>query len=234
MEKKVVLIPDIHGRTFWKDAEDYIKSEIPVVFLGDYTDPYIPEDISKKDSLDNFKEILEVTKDRKNVELLLGNHDIAYMFPEDTRNRHRTDFDNFPFLQRLFQDNIGRFKLATLQEGYIISHAGIHKEWLDFTRITKRDLIDIPVSKLDQKIIDNLEVISYYRDDNWGGEFGSIVWADICEFVYNQSEDIQIVGHSLREKPVRINNVIDIDCKKCFFIDGEGDIRDLKTEEVVL
>ena len=34
---KILLIPDIHGRDFWKKAKDF---EGEIVFLGDYLDPY--------------------------------------------------------------------------------------------------------------------------------------------------------------------------------------------------
>ena len=39
MKEKILIIPDVHGRSFWKKAVetgDYEK----VVFLGDYADPY--------------------------------------------------------------------------------------------------------------------------------------------------------------------------------------------------
>lgn len=234
MEKKVILIPDIHGRTFWKDALDYINSETPVVFLGDYTDPYLRENISNEEALENFKEILEATKNRKNITLLLGNHDIAYMFPDDTRIRNRTDFDNFPMIWSLFQANSQRFRLATEFEGYIISHAGIRKEWLDYAGINIKDIINIPAPRLMERVVDHLEILSHYRDEDWGGDFGSIVWADIQEFRKETMAGDQIVGHTQTTKPIRIGNVVDLDCKRCFFIDGEGDIRELETEEVVL
>ena len=71
---EMLIVPDVHGRTFWKDV---IDSNLPVVFLGDYTDPYPQEEISKKQTIDNFKEIIEFAKENKNrVTLLLGNHKI--------------------------------------------------------------------------------------------------------------------------------------------------------------
>lgn len=71
---EMLIVPDVHGRTFWKDV---IDSNLSVVFLGDYTDPYPQEEISKKQTIDNFKEIIEFAKENKNrVTLLLGNHKI--------------------------------------------------------------------------------------------------------------------------------------------------------------
>ena len=46
----ILIIPDIHGRTFWKEC---IKCECDeIIFLGDYLDPYNYEGISKQDALD--------------------------------------------------------------------------------------------------------------------------------------------------------------------------------------
>ena len=43
----MILVPDIHGRDFWKVVKSYKDNTI--VFLGDYLDPYINEfpEISK-------------------------------------------------------------------------------------------------------------------------------------------------------------------------------------------
>ena len=57
-----LLIPDIHGRIFWKEAIEYYSKEkypnLVIVFLGDYVDPYDFEGITRKDAIDNFKEII--------------------------------------------------------------------------------------------------------------------------------------------------------------------------------
>ena len=238
MEKKTILIPDIHGNTFWKDALKYIKSDTPVIFLGDYTDPHRDDGISNDEALSNFKEILEITKGRKNVEMLIGNHDLVYMFPDQTLIRSRVDFKNFRTLQEIFQKNKERFKLATKRLDYIISHAGINKGWLDYFDISISELIDIPMSQINEKVIKSLEVLSYIRDEDWGMRFGSIVWADFEEFRDKSSviEESQIVGHTKRANYIgaeKIRNVICIDCNQCFFIDEHRKIRYLETEEEI-
>ena len=40
----MIIIPDIHGRSFWKDAVKGRENE-KIIFLGDYTDPYSYEGI---------------------------------------------------------------------------------------------------------------------------------------------------------------------------------------------
>lgn len=37
MTNNILIIPDVHGRTFWKYAIDKYDK---VIFLGDYLDPY--------------------------------------------------------------------------------------------------------------------------------------------------------------------------------------------------
>lgn len=46
MTNKILIIPDVHGRTFWKYAIDNIDKYDKVIFLGDYLDPYFWEVIS--------------------------------------------------------------------------------------------------------------------------------------------------------------------------------------------
>ena len=44
MNNDLIIIPDIHGRTFWKEAiQKYPNSK--TIFLGDYLDPYPHEGI---------------------------------------------------------------------------------------------------------------------------------------------------------------------------------------------
>ena len=85
MKKEILIIPDVHGRDFWKEAvvsQDYEK----VVFLGDYSDPYDIEGITDDVAIDNFKSIIDYKQQNPDkVVLLLGNHDLHY-YSEFTTN----------------------------------------------------------------------------------------------------------------------------------------------------
>ena len=70
MNKKILIIPDVHGRPFWKKAiktGDYEK----IVFLGDYTDPYEMEGITNREALKNFKSIIAFKQQKPEKVVLL-------------------------------------------------------------------------------------------------------------------------------------------------------------------
>lgn len=72
---QILIIGDVHGRTFWKKALNIIDEMDKVVFLGDYLDPYFYEGISIVEALSNFKEIIEFKHNYYDkVILLIGNH----------------------------------------------------------------------------------------------------------------------------------------------------------------
>ena len=75
----MIIIPDVHGRRFWRDA---VKGheEDKIVFLGDYVDPYEWEGITPGDAFLELKDIIAFKKAHPdNVTLLLGNHDLGYL-----------------------------------------------------------------------------------------------------------------------------------------------------------
>ena len=53
----MIIIPDVHGRTFWRQAvNDYLGKE-HILFLGDYLDPYAYEGITSAGAYKVFHEI---------------------------------------------------------------------------------------------------------------------------------------------------------------------------------
>lgn len=258
MNHEIVIIPDIHGRTFWRDAIPYIQDGTPVIFLGDYLDPYPHEGISPEQALDNFMCILHETEGRDNVTLLLGNHDMTYVAPEADICGCRTDYEHLDEIHKLFMQNASRFKfihsIKIRDTSVLFSHAGIHKEW--FAQFFPGIQTDIMHDNLEQLQVDQdfwhlfclrLAQVSGLRGGL--GRYGSCVWADIREFQWPTETlggYLQIVGHSQQlecgydpefwwkpGQPVRMQNVICLDCHQCFYLDSEGDIRFLKDDKAV-
>ena len=71
MKKKIILVPDIHGRDFWKEILPFVDECVKIIFLGDYHDPYPDEGITPSQSLSNFNEILAFAKQHQDKVTML-------------------------------------------------------------------------------------------------------------------------------------------------------------------
>lgn len=138
MKIHTLILPDIHGRTFWKEAiNNFPIKEYPninIIFLGDYLDPYeLPDEyISRKDAILNFEEIIEVVKNDYRIKLLIGNHDMHYWY--DAEYKSRVDNKNYSYISKLFKDNFDMFNIAfeenVNKRKILYTHAGVTRFWL--------------------------------------------------------------------------------------------------------
>lgn len=163
---EILIMPDIHGRTFWKDAiEKFPADEYPnikIIFLGDYLDPYSSLDgIDNEQAFNNFEEILVKAREDKRIQLLIGNHDWHYFVSLDTC---RMDFARERQIERLFRDNIELFSLVKIYEingcKHMFTHAGISVGWIyDIENLADNELLnwktsqDYPVKEEDDRWI---------------------------------------------------------------------------------
>ena len=255
MKKRFIIVPDVHGREFWKTVVPFVDECERIIFLGDYHDPYGHENISTLESLNNFKEILDFAKEHKDkVTLLLGNHDLSYYRRPGDGNKwtvyaNRFDSANFSELTKLFMDNWEMFGIITMidvpeyYQKFLLSHAGVNPNWVDDWELIKDfdpsttsvetvcKHIDNLFQNADEKFIESLCSISRYR----GGfsRSGSMVWADCEEFLSTpETPYTQIFGHTQLKVPIIIEeNNLCIDYHHCSFLDEKGDLYDLETEE---
>lgn len=153
-----IIMPDIHGRQFWKIAlEQFPIEEYPnltVVFLGDYLDPYDFEGISKKSAIENFEEILETAKNDNRIRLLIGNHDMHYWY--DAYYKVRFDRKNSKTIYDMFMNSFDMFSIAYEETingtRYLYTHAGVTSYWLNHLRlIGKLCLANIEKGKLKEE-----------------------------------------------------------------------------------
>lgn len=240
----MIILPDIHGRTFWKKSVKGHENEM-IVFLGDYLDPYPQEGISVEESIINFEEIIDFKKDHnKNVILLLGNHDCGYIWPEVNGSRRSVKY--FNDIRAMFKDNFDLFELAYQIEindkKYLLSHSGVHKEWLDivFTNGYKPDYIASLLNNWlhtadDDELSEYLGIYSAYRGytDNWRG---SCVWADVREWGTKERDNqldnwgiYQIFGHTqLESKPIIHETFACLDVRCGFMLDESNEIKQIE------
>ena len=230
----ILVIPDVHGRTFWKDAvEKHSEDCEKIVFLGDYLDPYPWEWITRKMTIENFKEIIKYKKDNpEKVVLLLGNHDLAY-YDRNFPYRVRYDSSNAYKIKQNFGKNRSLFQLAYeayLDKHYLFTHAGVLKSWYE----RHKELIgDLTVENLNRLKtfpggIRALCDVSRFRGGF--GRVGSMVWSDIEE--KSEIEDFdgiyQVFGHSQQDsQPVITDTWACLDCRRAFVLNGEGGFQEV-------
>ena len=232
--KRILVIPDVHGRTFWKEPVGrYLDDVDRVVFLGDYLDPYSDEGVkySAMGILDNLMEIIDLKRNHaEKVVLLKGNHDQHYASEKfyELACGTRCDTVNWDAFHAVFNEYRDLFKLVHLEEvkgiPYLFSHAGITLYWLHEvnTRIWKMadNLVSIDNPEIVEKInaLDDCgkgqEMLAIVgRSRSWFGEkSGSVLWADVGEHhtpdtpnAYGLNKVFQIFGHTrLYMEPIEI------------------------------
>lgn len=223
MDKKMLIIGDIHGRSNWKNFEDIsllLKSQTfepdfdKYVFLGDYVDGY------DKDNSTIFNNLIDIINFKQayndNVVLLLGNHDLQYYMSLPKMNnkflcsgyRPEAHYD----LYTLFHKYKHLFQASYQYGNYIFTHAGIVNEWyrkFEIELALKNTSYNINYSEFNISERINLAFelqlnclfdIDFYR----GGMYneGGIFW---CDKEVSQKTALQgynqIVGHTIVEKP---------------------------------
>ena len=226
----ILVIPDIHGRTFWKEPIAHKDEFDHIVFLGDYFDPYPSELITQQEAIENFKELVNSFTEEEleyKVEFLLGNHDSHYLYniPEASRiAKNPTINKEITSLLTNLRDK-NQLKINTWitikNTTYLFTHAGINKDWAD----RHPELCDVNYSgMLYQKfnnspiaidLIPNVYInwesigeIGTYRG-GWNNTGGPL-WCDIREFITQSkfSPYYQIFGHT------QLNNYITKDILK--------------------
>lgn len=226
---KILIVPDVHGRTFWHQAKELVDQVDQIVFLGDYLDPYPHEGISFDEAFEEFNEILEFKKEYPDlVTLLVGNHDMHYIIDE-FMNCSRRNMEMQDQLHELYNSNLDLFKLIHTEGDWMFSHAGVYKNWMEKYEFT---LDDLNLQTFLNSHWPALEDLSWYR----GGDnsVGSCVWADIRESVnYGLIPNYkQVVGHTqLNEKPYISDKIACLDVRRCFILDTEtNEINELSEE----
>ena len=221
---KVLVLPDVHGRKFWRKAiADNIGNVDKVVFLGDYLDPY-QEEIEEnpklmeceyfgdcQNLLKMLEDIISLKKNEPNKYILLtGNHTDSYIWSK-FHAASRTDYKNWEKYHKFFSQNLEYFNLVWIENNVIFSHAGISEEWARILCVknntkfksilnTAKILQNVPVDEIpnDTVLIALLGQISHYR----GGEYdyGSCEWADIREHInFKESTNDSIISNIKKE-----------------------------------
>ena len=243
----MIIIPDVHGRTFWKEAVKGRENE-ESVFLGDYIDPYGYEGITPEDGIIALEDIIKFKQDHpNNVHLLLGNHVAGYIWESVCSARRSRKY--YGDISHLFTSNLEKFDLVYKTEingkKYLFSHAPVHKIWID-------KFIEYLNAKIDYDNIDFflnnalhcgaysdavetfLGMYSYFRS-YVGPDYGSSIWADVREMseeLPHIEEDkklgyYQIFGHTqLENDPIVKEDFACLDVRRYFELTDTEILKD--------
>lgn len=233
---KVLVVPDVHGRTFWKEPCEKWDGEI--IFLGDFFDPYPQEGIENPD--ENSKQAINFILDNKDrCSVLLGNHDAPYLFSGFTRSSR---YSNNPEYREWLGKIKDLIKTVIIKNEVIFSHAGITDDWAheflyycmkyedldcDLVLETAQILQDTPLSEYDDSYIRSLDMIGSSRGGIDG--IGSCIWADITEhfnrkisgFVPKTYPKFQVFAHTWVKYPIMQECFACLDVQKCFVVDTQ-------------
>lgn len=261
IKPQLIIIPDVHGRDFWKIIHQY--KDVPVIFLGDYLDPYSFEapimpgaaGVTQESAIDNFKDIIAAVRQRDNVTMLLGNHDLTYELGRKVCEC-RTIYSHYDDIRKIFWDNKDLFSIAKFYtiggKEFLFTHAGITPEFNEIMNkvpvvlgnmdqvLRKADEYNAAHARHWDKFCKLLGMISTYRG-GWE-RHGSMVWADIQEHIVSDSGDktniIQVFGHTLCKEPIHAKNYsyefYMLDSREAFYIDQNGIIRKLSNNSEIL
>jgi predicted phosphodiesterase len=234
-QNRIIIVPDVHGRTFWRSVLENTKDT--VVFLGDYCDPYPDEGITHEDCIRELTDIVEFKNQNSDrVTLLLGNHDLSHIFPnyytrcrwgtEETQKKYENlyKFSQFQMAYECKQSDVK----------YLFTHAGVTKGWIrqQYPDISLESANDI--NRWWKKSHGNGSMFGDIGRSRGGyAPHGSCVWADVSEhfdsIYFGRQKDsfpgyYQIFGHTRMRSDWHWKQFVGehwamLDCSKVFVLE---------------
>lgn len=221
MNNSILVLPDVHGRTFWEEPTKTPERYKHIVFLGDYLDPYDFERISVVEAIKEFQKIIEFKKQfSAKVTLLLGNHDMPYFsktYKKQSYYWSRHSKQHCEEIGNIFNKNRELFQIAYTNDNILYTHAGCLAGWIkkifpeyleaDLSLIDLVDFLNrLPETKIGCGYLYNVPEERGGRD-----RYGSCIWSDVNESVWQADEmkyeerpitkihtTKQIFGHTLQ------------------------------------
>lgn len=235
----MIIIPDIHGRDFWKKPVEENIGKEHIIFLGDYLDQYDYEQIDSCEVFPRFEEIISIKRDNPNsVTLLLGNHDLHYVNGDLLGGRY--DYLHALRNRKSIVDNAELFQLAHEVElsgqKYLFTHAGVVRGWFEKYKAYLGGIKPEDIGKQLNKYWRNrgywprlFSILADVSFSRWGDcEWGSPIWSDATDMNLSDYEVrgiYQIFGHSQQvSEPVIGDYFACLDCRKAFRMTDKGEI----------
>lgn len=226
---KIITIPDLHCKDVWRDIIETTDAD-KYTFLGDYCDSFTHTNV---EMLTNLEAIIDYKVNNPDkIELLLGNHEVSYLFGFLCSGYRAVIQNDVKALLETKIDDKPIFNFIYTYKNHYWSHAGISRLWWNdfFKTMTSEDIDQI-------RLNDGMNYFEWINNCLWtrpnsldivskasGGDsdYGSIVWQRITDWNYRAEEQkflsscTQIVGHtpvkSIEKKEIAGNTFYFTDC----------------------
>lgn len=200
---RTLIVSDVHDKIEELESiEKQAGAVNKIVHIGDWTDSYPPRDGGPQ----NVAYFLKHNINDPKRELIIGNHDLQYMFPNQTGIRC-SGYEPFKDLDmgRILLHNRSKFKFTTTVSSWRISHAG-------FAQFAERfgDDLDTYCANFLQKMIgmdqNNTHIplsglLTVGKARGGFDEKGGPLWLDWDKEFEPVSGMVQIVGHTRHDHP---------------------------------
>lgn len=210
---KILVISDLHGKTIGLEkAKEELNDVDRVVFIGDYCDSYTDTD---KNIFDNLVNIIQFKKDNMDkVELLIGNHELHYIYSYAEYGASGFRYKMYPSLHMLFTEHRDLFKVSYNYKNYLFTHAGTCEKWyMEHSELISFHDYNLNNMLTTKKGRDALFQVGWMRG-GMSRKAGGPLWCDKEELENNECSktDIQVVGHSKVPEIIYTPNTIFTDC----------------------
>ena len=229
MKAPIIIIPDVHGREFWRKALATWKDDETVIFLGDYLDPYENEWIYWSDAYKGLLDIIALKRENPDrVFLLLGNHDLHYLY--STLKGSRFNEYQEKKIRMTFENNMDCFQMAAeceiAQRRFLFTHAGLNRVWVEKYSDIFGSVNQITADTFNQLMFKDKFITALADVSSWRGgrdKAGSMIWADVDELEWEGARIpnvIQVFGHTIQAKGPKVfeDSIYCLDCKKAFVL----------------
>ena len=219
------LIGDIHGCNTWQKL---VRKDAVNIFLGDYLDPYDGEGInSGTDDYENLLEIIRYKQTYPDTILLLGNHDLHYLWHEHYSRYNPIHANRYAQLFRTYRH---LFQAAyAIGDNILVTHAGVTRPWCALAGIADCQSATTIAESICQLMDDEQRcrffMVDYTFDaDDYCGTSAtaSPIWVRPQTLVKygslmddEQKNIIQVVGHTQVQEVMSIFPYYFVDCLRC-------------------
>jgi hypothetical protein len=224
---EILIVPDVHGRNFWKPVLDYHGE---VIFLGDYTDPYSREGLTQEDAYRNLLAIVDYRQANPDrVTLLIGNHELHYYNSRFAASRFSDTYYERYHAVLTDEATAGLFRICKQIDNYLFIHAGITKDWYGLHQPELQQQGASLEERINNLFVANMA--AFFEISRYRGGFhhaGSPLWADIHELFaepeHFDNDIVQIIGHTQinSNEPFIKDNIRLLDNRQLYLLNDDG------------